>query len=294
MAGLRDRLLWAHVLSRAKSTDAILTRLNYVLSSSAGVEAVLCTLCYTLVFTHAQLQRRLERQYGRLAVALASKASESMYPGETVLASIEPPRTRLSETCASVKALADLIADFRVFVRLWGLVSIYASARDNYMTPPGDAILKLVTWAQVGANTAFQVLENGAYLANKGVLRGGKWTNRESHWWVLSNRCWMAHSVLEFLRLLRVRQLRYNEEFGAKAEQQDEPKMGVAGSEVKVQSEALKKRWQRDFYANAGWFPLTLHWSFEDESSSPMSETWIGICGMVPGVIGLMNAWEQG
>ncbi|KAK4546435.1 hypothetical protein LTR36_002112 [Oleoguttula mirabilis] len=216
-----------------------------------------------------------------------------MLPGETVIASIEPPRTRLSEAVASTKALADLIGDFWIFTRLWGLVSIYSWARDNYMKPPGDPALKILVWAQVGASATFQFLENGAYLASKGVLRGDNWARRGPKWDIWGNRFWLTHVVLEGLRLLRVRQLRYNEDFGAKSKQDSGTGVVVADQEVKVQSEALRRRWHRDFYANAGWFPLTLHGSFEDARLSPVSDTWIGLCGMVPGIVGLVNVWEQ-
>ncbi|TKA57874.1 hypothetical protein B0A55_11486 [Friedmanniomyces simplex] len=293
MASTTYRRLHTLLLQTAIRTDGFLTHLNRVLASSAGVEALLCTLCYTLFFVHSRLTHILEKRYERLALALAVKASSALFPGETVVASIEPPKTRLSELRAGTKALADLIDDFRFFTRLWGLVAIHGWARENYFTPPGDAILKTLVWAQVGASSVFQVLENGAYLASKSVLRGEKWQARQPRWWVWSNRFWLAHVVLEGLRLLRVRQLRYNEEFGAKAETSS-PSSGVeVDGVVKVQSEALRKKWYRDFYANAGWFPLTLHWSFEDGGIAPLSDSWIGLFGMVPGVVALKDVWEQ-
>ena len=114
----------------------------------------------------------------------------------------------------------------------------------------------------------------------------------------------MAQIVLEGLRLLRVRQLGWDEELGAEkmeveTEQKTEVrKEGAEGmekdgkeGEVSVQSAALEKRWKRDFYANAGWLPLTLHWSYVDESESPISEVWQGLCGLVPCVHGLWDAW---
>ena len=102
----------------------------------------------------------------------------------------------------------------------------------------------------------------------------------------LSNRFWMAQIVLEGLRLLRVRQLKWDEELGAEKKDED-------GQEMHVESDALKERWKRDFYANAGWFPLTLHWSYEDEAESPVAEVWQGICGLVPSVFGLLDAWRE-
>ncbi|KAK5136956.1 hypothetical protein LTR08_001463 [Meristemomyces frigidus] len=276
-----------------RRTDAFLTHGHRILSSSAGVEAVLSTACYTLLFVHSRLRRVLERQYERLAFALVSQASEAMLPGETILATIDPPRTWLSESCATVKALADMTADVRMFIRLWGLVGIYSWARNNYVKPPGDVILKTLVWAQVGAKTLYQVLENGAYLASKGVLRGDRWAEREPKWWVWSNRFWLAHTSLEFLRLLRVRQLRYNEDFGAKTVIDENSDAGIADDRVKVQSAGLKRDWQRDLYSAAGWVPVTLHRSFKHQSQSTASEAWIGLCGMVPGVVGLVQAWEQ-
>ncbi|KAK3631377.1 hypothetical protein LTR56_016874 [Elasticomyces elasticus] len=291
MAAARYRRFNALLQQTATRTDGFLTHLNRVLATSAGVEAVLCTLCYTLYFVHSRLIRFLEKRYERLALALATKASSALFPGETVVASIEPPRSRLSELCASTKSLADLVDDFRFFTRLWGLVTIYSWARDNYTSPPGDAALKILVWAQVGVSSVFQFLENGAYLASKGILRGERWEARQAKWFVLSNRFWLAHIMLEGLRLLRVRQLRYNEDFGAKTA--DEDSNVKAEGEVRVQSEELKRKWHSDFYANAGWLPLTLHWSFEDNAVVPISETWIGLFGILPGIVMLRDVWEQ-
>ncbi|KAK0943380.1 hypothetical protein LTR29_005168 [Friedmanniomyces endolithicus] len=286
MASITYKHLQILLHRTAVRTDVFLTHLNRVLASSTGIEAVLCTLSYTLLFVHSRLIRLLEKRYERLALAIVTKTSSPI----TGVATITPLRTRLLELCAGTKALADLIDDFRFFTRLWGLIAIYGWARENYLAPPGDAVLKTLVWAQVGVSAVFQVLENGAYLAGKGVLRGEKWVVRGPRWMVLSNRFWLAHVLVEGLRLWRVRQLRFNEEFGAKGG------AGVSsfdGGEVKVQSEALRKKWYGDFYANAGWLPLTLHWSFEDESVVPLSDTWIGLFGMIPGLVALREVWQQ-
>ncbi len=271
MASITYKHLQTLLHRTAVRTDVFLTHLNRVLASSTGVEALLCTLSYTLLFVHSRLIRILEKRFERLALAFVTKASSPI----TGVATLASPRTRLGELCASTKALADLIDDFRFFTRLWGLIAIYGWARENYLAPPGDAVLKTLVWAQVGVSAVFQVLENGAYLAGKGVLRGEKWVVRGPRWMVLSNRFWLAHVLVEGLRLWRVRQLRFNEEFGAKGEVTGSRFDGDTDGVVKVQSKALRKKWYGDFYANAGWLPLTLHWSFEDESIVPLSDTWI-------------------
>ncbi|KAK3708307.1 hypothetical protein LTR37_011572 [Vermiconidia calcicola] len=257
--------------SLSHRTNVFLLHTSRLLSTSTGIDNTLSTLIFTSTLLHSQLTRLLSARYEKLALALASQASKSMLPGETVIASIEPPVSRLSKTCAGLKALAETSAE---------------RAHEIYNTPPRDPAIKLLLWAQVGAGATFQVIENIAYLASKGILPGRRCEESWPRWMALSNRFWMAQVVLEGLRLLRVRQLNWNEEFGAQSEDNDD-------KAVKVQSEALKKRWKTDFYANAAWLPLTLHWSFEDESRSPVTETWQGVCGLVASVLGLKDAWRE-
>lgn len=91
---------------------------------------------------------------------------------------------------------------------------------------------------------------------------------------------------MEMLRLLRVRQLKFNEEFGAE-------KVDADDKAVKVQSKELEQRWWKDLYVNAGWVAPSLHYSFHDEELSPVSEAWMGLSGMIPGVIALREAWRE-
>lgn len=96
----------------------------------------------------------------------------------------------------------------------------------------------------------------------------------------------MAEIALEMLRLLRVRQLKYNEEFGAE-------KVDTDDKEVKVQSKELEERWWKDLYFNAGWFAPSLHYSLYNDEHSPISEAWLGLSGMIPGVVSLRQAWQD-
>lgn len=271
-------------LSSQRHTDEFLTHLSRLLSTTSGVEATLCTLYYTLTLVHSQLTRILTQRYERFALAITAKASETMLPGETIIATIEPPHLALRDSCIAVKSAGRLVYDVRSFIRLWGLVNIYAWAKQTYLQPPRDVVIKILTWAQIGAKATFQALENGAFLAHKGVLLGGKWEQRLPRWWALSNRFYMAHVVLEMLRLLRVRQLRFNEEFGAQNEED---------KEVKVRSKALEKKWRRDLYANAGWIIPTLHWSAYSNEEPTMNEALLGLSGMIPGVLALQDAWRE-
>lgn len=268
------------------TSDRLLAHLARLLSSQSGASATLCTLYYTLLLTHSQLTRLLTHRYQILAESIAAKASGSLLPGEVLTATIEPPHMRLTSACATIRSLGDAINDFRTFSRMWGLVKIYARARTLWNHPKRDPTIKILAWAQVGAGAGYQFFENGAYLVQKGVLRSDRWVAREGKWWLWSSRFWLAEILLEFMRLARVRSLRYNEEFGAE-------KVDTEGEkEVKVQSRELEQRWWRELYANLGWLPGGLHWSLWDEESSPISEAMLGMTGMVPGVIALQDAWR--
>ncbi|KAK4505672.1 hypothetical protein PRZ48_003637 [Zasmidium cellare] len=274
------------LLLSSKQTDSFLVHLTKLLSTTTGIDATLCTLQYTLTLVHSQLVRLLTHKYEKLAFSIASKASETMLPGEALVATIEAPHVALTEWCAGVKSLGEATDDVRTFMRLWGLVNIYTWARETYLHPKRDPAIKFLVWARIFASAGFQFYENGAYLIKKGVLRGQKWADREPRWWVWSSRFWMAEVLLEMLRLLRVRQLKYNEEFGAEKVDQDD-------KEIKVQSKELEQRWWKDLYANAGWFAPSLHYSFHNEEHSPVREGWLGLSGLIPATIALREAWRE-
>jgi hypothetical protein len=264
----------------ASSTDNFLVHASRLLSTSSGIDNTLSTVLFTATLLHSQLTRILARRYERLALALASKADTTLLPGQTIVASITPPPSKLSRTCASLKTLALTSGEMWMFLRLFGLFHIYRWAREFWEASHRDPSIKLLMWMQIAAASTFQAIENVAYLASKGILPGEK---RAMRWMAISNRFWMLQVVLEGLRLLRVRQLGWREELGAESEEK----------EMKVQSDALRKRWRRDFYANAGWLPMTLHWSYEHESNSPVPEAWQGVVGLIPSIVGLQDAWRE-
>lgn len=268
-------------------SDSFLTHLSRLLSTTSGRDSLLCTAYYTLAFVHAQLTRLLARKYTVLAERIAQNASKTMLPGETLVATIEPPHLRLTETCVAVKSLGSAIDDVRTFWRLRGLIDIYVWAKQTWQKPSRDPALKVIAWARIFSCIGFQAYENGAYLVKKGVLRSERCTSREARWWTVSSQFWLADVVLEFARLARVRQLRYNEEFGAEqADDEDNKKMNV-------QSAELEAKWWTQLYTNMGWFPIAIHWGFYDGSaeSSPIDETMMGLSGSLLGFINLEAAW---
>ncbi|EME47546.1 hypothetical protein DOTSEDRAFT_123973 [Dothistroma septosporum NZE10] len=266
-------------------SDVLISHLTRLLNTHKGLTACLTTLYYTMMFVHSRLTRILEMRYEKMALSIASKASASgaLVPGEIMVAHIEAPQLRLTQWCAGVKSLGDATEDVRLFLRLFGLLGVYKWAKETYAKQHRDPAIKMLLWARIGACLSFQVCENLAYLVRRGVLQGERATANRAKWWAWRGRFWVAEVVLELLRLARVRQLRYNEEFGAEKVEHD----------VTVKSEKLKDKWWSDLYACVGWALPGIHFSFLDEEQSGVTEAWMGASGMVPGVIGLIEAWQE-
>lgn len=117
MSSPRLQRLQTLLILSTKQTDTFLLRLSKLLSTTSGLDATLCTLQYTLTFVHSQLVRILTYKYEKLAISIANKASETMLPGEALVATIESPHLTLTEWCAGVKSLGETMDDVRMFLR---------------------------------------------------------------------------------------------------------------------------------------------------------------------------------
>lgn len=175
---------------------------------------------------------------------------------------------------ARLKALSSVISDFRIFVRLFGLLGIYGWGKDVWQNPPRDGVEESIVKAQVIVNFFFQILENGAYLASKNVLNWSE--SKQNKAWLWSSRFWASHVLLEFLRLGRVWSV-HNRELQA-----------GKGKEKQVDADTREAEWKREWVkslvVNSAWAPLTLHWSTE---GGLISDAWVGAFGSLAGIIGV-------
>lgn len=275
-------------------------RLSALLSTPNGIDIVLSTTGYTLTLVYALGQQILDKQLTAAATDLADKAADIMLPGETLIATIpsSPSTKLLAQTVGSSKAIADLIADYRIFVRMWGLLGLYTWGRDIYLSPlpegasRKDKFLRATTWAGISSLVIFQVLENGAYAASKGMLTSDSWAGdagkkREMWWWSWSSRFWAVYVGCELLRLFVERTYR-------------EPRIETVGDgekEDKLRAEQEKKvlydesfTWWKDLASNIGYAPMTLHWSMDE---TLLSELQVGVLGIVAGGALLVDTWRK-
>ncbi|KAF2705951.1 hypothetical protein K504DRAFT_460033 [Pleomassaria siparia CBS 279.74] len=310
-------LLRQYMTTLAHTTDANILRFSNLLSTPSGTDALLCTVGYTLDLLSTLISQYLSQNLISAATPTL-RSSRTTNPIDHHVVLPPPHMQTLSRMRTCSKALASTISDYRIFVRLWGLFGIYTWARSTYLTPSlpsaasrGERALRAITWTQVVAGVAFQVLENGAYLASKGAIwtssdgddaAGSSSKTREAAWWIWSSRFWAAHVGLELVRLYL--QSRSTSRSGAGAgaaltraavsSEKDGIEAAADGEkEYKILREEQKREdwlWWRDAVSNAAYAPMTLHWSVEE---GLLSELGVGILGTVAGGALLVDKWRE-
>lgn len=169
-----------------------------------------------------------------------------------------------------------MIADYRFFVRLWGMLGIYQWGKSIVFDPPEDKVLLRISLAQVGANVFYQLLENLAYLGQHGIIK--RTETQQVRDWVWSNRFWGVHVGLEFVRLARLRIL------------WDRESLKEDDKEAKVRRKEEVDTWWRELLVNICYAPLAVHWSVE---SGTMSDGWVGFFGALAGATAVRDMWVK-
>ncbi|MCJ1317790.1 hypothetical protein MMC15_003117 [Xylographa vitiligo] len=271
-------------------TDSHVSRINRLISTSSTLDTTLLTVTYTLHLLHALLNR-----ITTLRLSIAAKSLDNFFaqlpyalpPSSTFFATLTPsPTSHLFRLTTSTAALAALIDDVRIFLRLGGLISIYTWGASTYRSPPQDRVLRSIAWGQIGACALFQYLENGAYLGSKGVFAFG--SEKVNRWYVWSSRFWMAHVVLEFGRLARQWSISREEPASkdVKSERQGDE---VNNGQILARREEEDREWWKQVYVNAAWLPVTVHYGSE---SGLVGEAQLALLGLVAGVVGIRDAWR--
>ncbi|KAE8450945.1 hypothetical protein EG329_005385 [Mollisiaceae sp. DMI_Dod_QoI] len=265
-----------------KKTDATISQLSKIFSTSRGTDTLLLTICYTSLLASNLLSRISLSRIERLSRQLIESAI-SLPPNTTVFIDTSAiPPSRLLITSQRLKALSELISDFRIFTRLWGLLGIWKWGKSVLLNlqEEGDKDLtaKRIEAAQVVVNVAYQYLENGAYLSSKGILNWSK--EQQGKAWVWSSRFWMMHVGLDFWRLGREWMLRRSKGKGKV----------VDGGVTNVGEEEWKVKWRREMVVNMAYAPLTIHWSLEE---GLVNEFWVGLLGSIAGITGSRELWKQ-
>ncbi|KAK1751622.1 hypothetical protein QBC47DRAFT_72162 [Echria macrotheca] len=279
--------LAAAVSALPSQLDVFLARLNKALSTPAGIDTVMLFLCYTSRFgswslsaLSASLLRRSAKEWIALVAAL---------PRGTVLLTTTAPSSKPSATAAAaaalvlskrLKAFSELLSEARTILRLWALLGMYfwgkglikkiaARVRGTYKGEETKAEMA-VDALRLGLCVGLQTLENGAYLAQRGVLGWAPGQIGSAYRW--SARFWAAYVGVELGRLLA-------QGMGPAVAQKKEK----GGDEETVE-------WRKKVARNLAWMPLTLHWSLD---KGFVSEPLVGLLASVPGVIQMRDLWLE-
>ncbi|CAK7262677.1 hypothetical protein SEPCBS119000_000101 [Sporothrix epigloea] len=301
--------------------DAFLVHLNKCMQTPAGIDAVLAASCYGARLASAILHtaggRALFHEPARkLAAVLLALPTRA---GALVILSSSgvKTQTRTATTTAAAKAAAGasalalagrlralgaLLAEARLMLRLWGLLSMYVWARqllgqllarrqtaasrkaaiaanateekEGEVTsstpapiPPTSTAETLVGWTQLLSCIAYQVTENMAYLASKGVLGASPAQQGKLYRW--SSRSFSVFIAAELGRLA----VQFTHQTT------DTP-------EKKTQAVELHKDMAR--YASLA--PMTAHWGME---KGFLSDTALAVLGSIPAAIQMHRIWKE-
>ncbi|KAF3769568.1 hypothetical protein M406DRAFT_283973 [Cryphonectria parasitica EP155] len=270
--------------------DAFLAHLQRCLATPSGTDTTLLFICYAsrlssalLAALSTSLLRRSARS-GLLTLAfVSSSSSTTTSPATTAAAAAaEKTATLAALVSARLKNLGSLASEARTIARLWGLLGMYFWARRlvlQLLSSDGGGgggggnnnnkkkekqqdttATLLVSWAQLISCTAFQYLENVAYLSGRGVLG---WTpKQQGRAYVVASRWLAVYTGLEIGKLL-------------------------AEIEERAQAEEAVRR---SMAINLAWTPLTLHWATE---GGFLTDAAVGFGGCIPGVIQMRKLWRE-
>ena len=222
------------------------------MSTATGTDRALMTTSYSLTALTAQLDRI--SYYRALAHSNNAQQASIVPLGflSYLLLARKQEASRLAAISTHLKALASLISDVRIFMRLWGLFGIYEWLIDTLRNPPKDMTMRKIAYLQIAVNILYQILENLAYLGQHKVLPIGK--KRQGSYWLWSSRFWMAHVLLEFCRLKMERDLSLRGK--EKAESGNAPRWYKVVDVMK--SDGKKSVWLRQLWSNMAYAPLTV------------------------------------
>jgi hypothetical protein len=266
------------------NADAFAGHLLRCLQTRAGADAVLQFLCYGFRLSGSVLEtlsRNALRQSAQKLIAMAFQ----LPPATTVILSSAPapPGAAIALSLANnLKALAGVLSEARTINRLWGLLGLYFALKrlivsrrqknieaekegsGSVVAAHFDTIFSLT---QIVTLILFQVFENLAFLGSKKAIDLKPATMGK--FGLLSVRCWGTYVFMDLARLVIER-------------------TRTSGN---VKTSAWTKTWNKSFFRNLAWAPLTLHWSIP--GGGPLPESLVALLAMYPSTGQMVDLWRE-
>ncbi|KAJ5918639.1 hypothetical protein N7466_010631 [Penicillium verhagenii] len=272
------------LLAALTATDVTIRRLDLLLSSADGQERVLATTNYVAsILQHLCASApwiALQTRLGILARLRGRAPSHNP----------KPTSSSSSLSSARWSALSNLASETRYNLRLFGLLPLWVWGSQTIKSPPADPIIHALTHLQVISNVIYQLLENIAYLAGKGVI-SKKWIDKYGGidlWYIWSTRGWFGHIFFQFFVLWREHVLRKRRLAAKRAAAGN-----IETKEIKAEeAEQLRleiRSWKKSLVNNTIWAPLCIHWCFEKGVGIP--ENLTGLVSLMAGAWGIYDSW---
>jgi hypothetical protein len=273
-----------------------------LLSTSSGLETVLSTInsaSHALHYILASAPARELRSRLQTLLLLLPTESSIQLSRRRAIASPSLSAAPSQSSPAALLTLSSLISEARFTLRLLGLISLWSWGSATVKSPPADYVLRTVAFLQIFANMVYQILENIAYLASKGIA-GKRLVSRcggVKKWYLWSTRAWLGYVILDFAKLGREYSLRKEQSREQKSIQQSaqgivETAIDVARGKGGENEEARKqevRKWKKSLFTNLAWTPLFLHWSVEQGIGVP--DSWTGFLSLVAGTWNVHDSW---
>lgn len=193
--------------------------------------------------------------------------------------------------------LSSLISETRYTLRLFELVTIWAWGSSVYKSPPKDRTLKGIAYVEVLSILIYQALENGSYLASKGIAWQSlvKRTGGTAKWGLWSVRAWFVYILLQFVRLYRDATLFSRQEEETKKRLAEQVSAGEKSVSESEQEEKETRRlairtWRKKLINNLAWGTLCAHWSVEGGVGVPVYLN--GFISLLAGIWGTYDSWQ--
>jgi hypothetical protein len=260
------------------------------LSTPSGVDAALSTIGYSSHILHHVLNSSpLTAVQTRIKLFILQRLGGK-------LAAPKPP-VPSSARPAPLLVLSSLISETRYTLRLFGLVSIWTWGSSVYKSPPKDRTLKAIAYVEVLSILVYQTLENGSYLASKGIAWQTlvKRTGGTAKWSLWSVRAWFVYILLQFVRLYQDSVLFSRQEEERKKQRAEQVSAGEKTVSESEQEENETRRlairtWRKKLINNLAWGTLCTHWSVEGGVGVPVYLN--GFISLLAGIWGTYDSWQ--
>ncbi|KAJ1723206.1 hypothetical protein LPJ61_005850 [Coemansia biformis] len=183
-----------------------------------------------------------------------------------------------------VRVLSSLVSDYRIMIRLPGLLGMAQAIRSSEQFPAPTRALQWLDRAMNLSLVCYYPLEHAYWLGAHRILPLSDRAVEDAGYW--SCRFWAAWVAMQFLRLgeehrliaaRRKRILTHGNADAATMQQELDT------------ADADTRSWQVQLLINACYLPLTLHWSIR---GSTFPDVAVGVFGTVAAVAQAYNVWQ--